>query len=97
MTAISSDLDLTSVLTRIVTAATELTDAQYGALGVLGSDGRLVEFLTTGLDDETRALIGDLPQGDGILGVIIRGPRACAWSTWRPTRGRSASRPTTRR
>jgi GAF domain-containing protein len=74
VTAISSDLDLASVLTRIVTAATQLTDAQYGALGVLGSDGRLVEFLTTGLDDETRALIGDLPQGDGILGVIISEP-----------------------
>ncbi len=47
---------------------------EYGALGVLGSDGRLVEFLTTGLDDETRALIGDLPHGDGILGVIIEQP-----------------------
>jgi signal transduction histidine kinase len=74
VTAIASDLDLASVLTRIVEAATELTDAQYGALGVLGSDGRLVEFLTTGLDDATRALIGDLPQGDGILGVIISEP-----------------------
>jgi signal transduction histidine kinase len=74
VTAIASDLDLTSVLTRIVTAATELTDAQYGALGVLGSDGRLVEFLTTGIDDETRALIGELPHGEGILGVIIQDP-----------------------
>ena len=74
VTAIASDLDLTSVLTRIVTAATQLTDAQYGALGVLGSDGRLVEFLTTGIDEATRALIGDLPTGDGILGVIITEP-----------------------
>jgi signal transduction histidine kinase len=74
VTAIASDLDLSSVLTRIIEAATELTDAQYGALGVLGSDGRLVEFLTTGMDDETRALIGDLPHGDGILGVIITEP-----------------------
>jgi signal transduction histidine kinase len=74
VTAIASDLDLSSVLTRIVKAATQLTDAQYGALGVLGSDGRLVEFLTTGMDDATRALIGDLPHGDGILGVIIEDP-----------------------
>lgn len=74
VTAIASDLDLASVLTRIVEAAVELTDAQYGALGVLGSDGRLVEFLTTGLDEATRALIGDLPHGDGILGVIITEP-----------------------
>ena len=75
VSAIASDLDLTSVLTRIVTAATQLTDAEYGALGVLGSDGRLVEFLTTGIDEATRALIGDLPTGDGILGVIISEPK----------------------
>jgi signal transduction histidine kinase len=74
VSAIASDLDLASVLTRIVTAATRLTDAEYGALGVLGSDGRLVEFLTTGIDEATRALIGDLPTGDGILGVIITEP-----------------------
>lgn len=74
VSAIASDLDLTSVLTRIVTTATHLTDAEYGALGVLGSDGRLVEFVTTGIDEATRALIGDLPTGDGILGVIIEEP-----------------------
>lgn len=74
VTAISSDLDLTSVLTRIVEAATALTGARYGALGVLGSDGELVEFVTTGIDERTRALIGDLPRGRGILGVIIEDP-----------------------
>lgn len=74
VTAISSDLDLASVLTRIVEAATALTGARYGALGVLGSDGQLVEFVTTGIDDRTRALIGDLPRGRGILGVIIDDP-----------------------
>ncbi len=73
--AIASDLDLASVLTRIVEAATALTGARYGALGVLGSDGdELVEFVTTGLDERTRALIGDLPRGRGILGVIIDDP-----------------------
>jgi signal transduction histidine kinase len=74
VTAISSDLDLASVLTRIVEAATALTGARYGALGVLGNDGELVEFVTTGIDDRTRALIGDLPRGRGILGVIIEDP-----------------------
>jgi signal transduction histidine kinase len=74
VTAISSDLDLASVLTRIVEAATALTGARYGALGVLGSDGELVEFVTTGLDEQTRARIGDLPRGRGILGVIIDDP-----------------------
>jgi len=74
VTAISSDLDLTSVLTRIVESATSLTNAQYGALGVLGSHGGLVEFITTGIDQRTRELIGELPRGRGILGVIIEDP-----------------------
>jgi signal transduction histidine kinase len=74
VTAISSDLDLTSVLTRIVEAATALTGARYGALGVLGSDGELVEFVTTGIDERTRALIGDLPRGRGIPRVLIEDP-----------------------
>ncbi len=74
VSAISSDLDLASVLTRIVEAATALTGARYGALGVLGNDGELVEFVTTGIDDRMRELIGDLPRGRGILGVIIEDP-----------------------
>ena len=94
VSAISSDLDLNSVLTRIVVAATELTGARYGALGVIGSDGRLVEFLTTGLDEATRALIGDLPHGDGILGVHHRGPvRPASGRTWRPIPGPSGFPP----
>jgi signal transduction histidine kinase len=74
VTAISSDLDLASVLTRIVEAATALTGARYGALGVIGNDGELVEFVTTGIDEHARQLIGDLPRGRGILGVIIEDP-----------------------
>ena len=74
VTAISSDLDLASVLTRIVEAATALTGARYGALGVIGTDGELVEFVTTGIDERARKLIGDLPRGRGILGVIIEDP-----------------------
>ena len=74
VTAISSDLDLASVLTRIVEAATALTGARYGALGVLGDEGQLVEFVTTGIDQRQRELIGDLPRGRGILGVIIEDP-----------------------
>src|SRR6478735_3688286 len=72
--AISSDLDLRSVLARIVEAATQLTQARYGALGVIGSDSFLVEFVTTGLDDAERAAIGELPHGRGILGLLIHEP-----------------------
>ena len=76
VTAISSDLDLRSVLTRIVEAATELTDSQFGALGVIGPQGDLAEFVTTGIDEETHKAIGDLPRGRGILGLLIEQPEA---------------------
>ncbi len=72
--AISSDLDMHSVLDRIVTAARELTGAQYGALGVLGNAGGLVEFITVGLTDAQRAAIGPIPRGHGILGLLIDHP-----------------------
>ncbi|MCW2845489.1 MAG: hypothetical protein JWN22_3405 [Nocardioides sp.] len=74
--AISSDLDLRSVLTRIVESAAQLTGARYAALGVIGNDGDLVEFVTTGLTEHERALIGDLPRGRGILGLLIDRPQA---------------------
>jgi len=72
--AISTDLDLHRVLERIIISAVELTDATYGALGVIGGDGDLVEFITTGLDPHTRELIGDLPSGRGILRLLIDEP-----------------------
>ena len=76
VTAISSDLDLRSVLQRIVEAATELTSAQYGALGVVGPDGQLSEFVTSGIDEATHRKIGALPRGHGILGLLIEEPEA---------------------
>nr|WP_232523034.1 GAF domain-containing protein [Nocardioides sp. MAH-18] len=72
--AISSDLDLHSVLSRIVEAATRLTEARYGALGVIGDQSALVEFVTTGLSAAEHAAIGELPHGRGILGLLIRHP-----------------------
>ena len=72
--AISSDLDLTSVLSRIVEAACQLTDARYGAVGVIGPDGDLVEFITHGLDPHEREAIGAPPHGRGILGLLIKHP-----------------------
>jgi signal transduction histidine kinase len=73
---VGSGLDLPSVLRSIVAGACRLADAQYGALGVIGPDGRnLVEFVTVGIDDEARARIGHEPEGHGILGLLIRDPR----------------------
>jgi signal transduction histidine kinase len=74
--AISAGLDLPTTLRRIVEVAASLADAQYAALGVL-DEGRtlLAQFITVGIDDETRAEIGELPKGHGILGVLIADPR----------------------
>ena len=71
--AISSELSLDGVLERIVEAAAALTGARYAALGVIDRTGTALErFITTGIDEATRAEIGDLPRGRGILGVLIR-------------------------
>ena len=70
--AVTSELSLDGVLQRILDASAELTSARYAALGVIDPSGRSLErFLTTGIDEETRELIGDLPHGRGILGVLI--------------------------
>ncbi|MEV4630388.1 GAF domain-containing sensor histidine kinase [Micromonospora sp. NPDC049523] len=73
--AIGSDLDLRSTLRRIVEAACELLGARYGALGVIGPDRLLTEFITHGIDPELHARIGDLPSGRGVLGLLIADPR----------------------
>jgi len=71
--ALSSELSLDALLQRTVESAAELTGARYAALGVIDRTGQALErFLTTGVDAETQATIGDLPRGRGILGVLIR-------------------------
>ncbi|MER5202742.1 GAF domain-containing sensor histidine kinase [Streptomyces sp. NPDC002825] len=74
--SVGRELDLSQALRRIVEAAALLVDARYGALGVIGPDGRtLSQFLTVGLSEEQIAKIGPLPAGHGILGELIRDPR----------------------
>mgnify|MGYP003622936526 CR=1 FL=1 len=68
---LAAELSLPAVLQRIVELAVELTDATYGALGVLGSERRIEQFITAGMTEEERALIGHIPEGSGILGLLI--------------------------
>ncbi len=68
------------MLTRLVESATRLTDAKYGAMGVIGADGMLMEFVTTGIDEQQHRMIGDLPRGRGILGLLIREPESIRMS-----------------
>ena len=71
--ALNSELSLDALLQRLVEIAAELTDARYAALGVVDPSGRSLErLLTTGMDRGTYEAIGNLPQGRGILGVLIR-------------------------
>ncbi|MFF0146616.1 GAF domain-containing protein [Amycolatopsis sulphurea] len=69
--AVASGLELDTTLHRIVRAAVELGEARYGALGVLGDDGALAQFVYRGIDAATRARIGHLPEGHGLLGLVI--------------------------
>ncbi len=71
--SLSSELSLDALLQRLVETAAEITDARYAALGVIDRTGQALErFLTTGIDADTHAAIGDPPHGRGILGVLIR-------------------------
>ncbi|WP_445443933.1 GAF domain-containing sensor histidine kinase [Clavibacter sp. km1a] len=73
--SVAEDLDLEVVLRRIAQAAVDLVGARYGALGVIGPDGRLEQFIHVGIDDELAARIGHLPRGLGVLGALIEDPR----------------------
>jgi signal transduction histidine kinase len=71
-----SELDLETVLDRLLQTAADLTGARYVALGVLDESRReLARFLTRGIDEDTHRAIGDLPRGRGLLGVLIDDPR----------------------
>jgi signal transduction histidine kinase len=73
--AVGSDLQLEAVLRRIVEAAVTLVDARYGALGVVGEDGRLADFIPVGVDEAAIARIDHWPEGRGLLGLLISDPR----------------------
>jgi signal transduction histidine kinase len=75
--SIGSDLDLETVLRRIVEAATTLVDARYGALGVISDDGEhLVQFITVGFSEAQIEAIGHWPHGHGLLGLLIKEPHS---------------------
>ena len=73
--AIGSGLDLESTLRRIVETAVGLVDATYGALGVIGEDNRLAEFIPIGLSEDEIEQIHHWPEGRGLLGLLIDDPQ----------------------
>ncbi|MGA7362577.1 MAG: GAF domain-containing sensor histidine kinase [Candidatus Dormiibacterota bacterium] len=72
---LASELALPTLLRRLVEIAAQITQARYGALGVAGPDGTILEFITVGLSDEARQAIGAIPTGRGILGALIHDPQ----------------------
>jgi signal transduction histidine kinase len=74
--AIGSGLELEAMLRRIVEAAVDLVDARYGALGVIGEEQQLMEFIPVGLDAGEIAGIHHWPEGLGLLGLVIKEPRS---------------------
>ncbi|WP_344895129.1 sensor histidine kinase [Nonomuraea antimicrobica] len=73
--SVGSDLDLETVLRRIVETATKLVDASYGALGVVGHENTLIQFIPVGLTEEEIARIAHWPHGLGLLGLLIKDAR----------------------
>ena len=73
--AVGSGLELSQTLRRIVQAAVELVDAEYGALGVLNPDRSIGEFIVVGLSDGEVEALGAPPKGHGILGLLMVDPR----------------------
>jgi signal transduction histidine kinase len=70
-----AQLDPEAVLDQVLETACEITGATYAALGILDRERRELErFITRGIDEETHRVIGDLPRGRGILGVLIDEP-----------------------
>ena len=71
---VAGELSLPVVLRQIVGAARDLVGARYAALGVLGRDGELEQFVHEGMDEELAGRMGELPRGRGILGLLIAKP-----------------------
>lgn len=73
--AIASSQDLETTLQEIVNTACKLIGAKYGALGVIGPDGTLKQFITVGINPDDKSLIDKWPQGTGLLGLIVKDPK----------------------
>ncbi len=74
--SLTSELDRGVVLERVLDTARQMTGARYAALGILNDDhSGLDNFLASGIDEETRSAIGDLPRGRGVLGFLIQHPQ----------------------
>lgn len=75
MLTVTAGLDLDHTLRTIVETATNLVDARYGALGIRGEGHQLVDFVAEGMGEAEMAAIGRVPQGIGVLGLLLDDPK----------------------
>ena len=73
--SITAALDLGTVLQRVVDTGRGVLGARYGAVAVLGNDGAIEHFVTSGLDAATLRALGGPPTGHGLLGLVIEDRR----------------------
>lgn len=72
--SLTSELSVDGVLQKVVDLARELAGAHYAALSIRDGDGKISRFITSGLTKEERKRIGRIPEGKGLLGVLLREP-----------------------
>jgi GAF domain-containing protein len=70
--ALTSELSLDVILQKLVEIARSQVNSRYAALSVLDADGGIKQFVTSGIGEAERARIGHIPEGHGLLGVLLR-------------------------
>ncbi len=76
MLVVTAGLDLDSTLQTIIETATKLVDARYGALGIRGEGHQIIDFVLEGMGEADLAAIGRVPQGIGVLGLLLDDPKS---------------------
>jgi signal transduction histidine kinase len=72
---VEADLELPILLQHVIEEALSMTNARYGAVGVLNeARTALDEFVTVGLTPDEERRIGARPTGQGVLGLLISDP-----------------------
>ncbi len=76
MLVVAAGLDLDKTLQTIIEMATKIVDARYGALGIRGEGHEIVDFVLEGMGADDLEAIGRVPQGIGVLGLLLDDPRS---------------------
>jgi signal transduction histidine kinase len=76
MLVVTAGLDLDQTLHTIIRTATKLVDARYGALGIRGEGHEIVDFVLEGMGAADLERIGRVPQGIGVLGLLLDDPKS---------------------